>query len=272
MRPIHVLNGPNLNLLGQREPHIYGSATLDDYVAAVTEAAAALGHTVTAFQTNHAGELVDAIGKALGGLFGTKTTIKGQGLFGDTQKLGDIITKGFDLFEYVDVQIKKKSFGITTSKKNKTQTSAADAALENQFTLIFSGFYDSILKASTSLGANMDTVKGNLENAVIRLGKIDLKGLTGDEIQEKLEAVFGAAAQRRGGPAVCRSRVDHRLRRDRLHAGGGHRAAADRPRLEPCAGRGRRHRRPDDQRDPRHGRACRRQDPHGARHGREPAC
>ena len=134
------------------------------------------------------------LGSLLGGLFGSKTTIKGQGLFGDTQKLGDIITKGFDLFEYVDVQIKKKSFGITTSKKNKTQTSAADAALENQFTLIFSGFYDSILKASASLGANMDTVKGNLENAVIRLGKIDLKGLTGDEIQEKLEAVFGAAA------------------------------------------------------------------------------
>lgn len=135
-----------------------------------------------------------ALGGLLGGLFGSKTTVKGQGLFADTQKLGDIITKGFDLFEYVDVQIKKKAFGITSSTKNRTKKSAADAALENQFTLIFSGFYDSILKASTSLGANMDTVKGNLENAVIRLGKIDLKGLKGDEIQEKLEAVFGAAA------------------------------------------------------------------------------
>ena len=58
---IALLHGPNLNLLGQREPHIYGSATLDDYVAAVTEAARGLGHTVTAFQTNHEGELVDAI-------------------------------------------------------------------------------------------------------------------------------------------------------------------------------------------------------------------
>lgn len=135
-----------------------------------------------------------ALGKALGGLFGSKTSIKGQGLFADTQKLGDIITKGFDLFEYVDVQIKKKALGITTSTKNSTQTSAADAVLEKQFTLIFSGFYDSILKASTSLEANIDTVKGNLENAVIRLGKIDLQGLKGDEIQEKLEAVFGAAA------------------------------------------------------------------------------
>lgn len=135
-----------------------------------------------------------ALGGLLGGLFGSKTTVKGSGLFADTQKLGDIITKGFDLFEYVDVQIKKKAFGVTTSTKNRTKYRDADAALESQFGLIFSGFYDSILKASTSLGANMDTVKGNLENAVIRLGKIDLKGLKGDEIQEKLEAVFGAAA------------------------------------------------------------------------------
>ncbi|MEY4338969.1 MAG: hypothetical protein RLZ14_819 [Actinomycetota bacterium] len=58
---IALLHGPNLNLLGQREPHIYGTATLDDYVAAVEAAAAAHGHTVRPFQTNHEGELVDAI-------------------------------------------------------------------------------------------------------------------------------------------------------------------------------------------------------------------
>ena len=61
MATIALLHGPNLNLLGQREPHIYGTATLDDYVAAVTAAAAEQGHTVEAFQTNHEGALVDAI-------------------------------------------------------------------------------------------------------------------------------------------------------------------------------------------------------------------
>ena len=136
------------------------------------------------------------LGKALGGLFGSKTTIKGQGLFGSAQKLGDILTEGFDLVEYIDVQVKKKSFGITTSTKNSTRYAAADEALTQQFSLIFTGFYDSILSATDILGADTNSVKTKLENAIVDIGKIDLKGLTGDEIQEKLEAVFGAAADK----------------------------------------------------------------------------
>ena len=66
MAIIALLHGPNLNLLGQREPHIYGTSTLADYEAAVTAAAAQLGHTVQAFQTNHEGALVDAIHAARG--------------------------------------------------------------------------------------------------------------------------------------------------------------------------------------------------------------
>src|SRR4051794_22997074 len=61
-----LLHGPNLNLLGQREPHIYGTATLDDYIAAASKAAAEAGLTIEAFQTNHEGELVDAIQRARG--------------------------------------------------------------------------------------------------------------------------------------------------------------------------------------------------------------
>ena len=60
-RIIALLHGPNLNLLGQREPHIYGTATLDEYVAVATAAGATLGLSIEAFQTNHEGELVDAI-------------------------------------------------------------------------------------------------------------------------------------------------------------------------------------------------------------------
>ena len=58
---IAVVNGPNLNLLGVREPALYGSATLADIEAAVRERARALGVEIGWLQSNHEGALVDAI-------------------------------------------------------------------------------------------------------------------------------------------------------------------------------------------------------------------
>jgi len=63
---VHLINGPNLNLLGQRQPEIYGRETLDDVVGACERLAEDLGLTVTAFQSNHEGALVDAIQAARG--------------------------------------------------------------------------------------------------------------------------------------------------------------------------------------------------------------
>ncbi|MEY3493572.1 MAG: hypothetical protein RL413_990 [Actinomycetota bacterium] len=61
-----MLHGPNLNLLGQREPEIYGTATLDDYVQACSDWARDLGFDLEHLQSNHEGVLVDAIHAARG--------------------------------------------------------------------------------------------------------------------------------------------------------------------------------------------------------------
>ncbi|MCG2623539.1 type II 3-dehydroquinate dehydratase [Arthrobacter sp. I2-34] len=61
---ILVLNGPNLNLLGTREPEIYGSSTLADVEQLAADTGAGFGWTVECLQSNHEGELVDAIHRA----------------------------------------------------------------------------------------------------------------------------------------------------------------------------------------------------------------
>ena len=58
---ILLLSGPNLNLLGQREPSVYGTDTLDDHVERAHAAAAAIGFALEHVQSNHEGVLVDAI-------------------------------------------------------------------------------------------------------------------------------------------------------------------------------------------------------------------
>jgi 3-dehydroquinate dehydratase-2 len=61
-----LLHGPNLNLLGERQPEVYGTSTLADHVATARSAAAAQGLQLEDFQSNHEGELIDAIHAARG--------------------------------------------------------------------------------------------------------------------------------------------------------------------------------------------------------------
>ena len=64
VRKVFVLNGPNLNRLGRREPELYGRATLDDIAAMLSERADALGLTLDIRQSNHEGHLIDWLHEA----------------------------------------------------------------------------------------------------------------------------------------------------------------------------------------------------------------
>jgi 3-dehydroquinate dehydratase-2 len=66
MMKVLVLNGPNLNLLGKREPEVYGARTLGEIEAQVTELAGAWDCEIVFTQSNHEGELIDALHAAMG--------------------------------------------------------------------------------------------------------------------------------------------------------------------------------------------------------------
>ena len=79
---IFVLNGPNLNLLGTREPDVYGSETLDDIAGALEDRAQELGLRVDLRQSNHEGHLIDWLHEAQA--VGAKAVILNAGAFTHT--------------------------------------------------------------------------------------------------------------------------------------------------------------------------------------------
>ena len=81
-KTVFVLNGPNLNLLGSREPEIYGRETLDDIGAMLAEQAGGLGLTIDMRQSNHEGHLIDWLHEAQAS--GAKAVILNPGGYSHT--------------------------------------------------------------------------------------------------------------------------------------------------------------------------------------------
>ena len=202
-RSIDSLKGIDTLMLGTSRAMLASLRSIDSQIGGFASLVLRAGNVDassgvnTGFKPNAIGSVlskIPVIGGLLGGLFGTKTKVVGSGLFGGPQSVGDILSGGFDASYYSDIQKKKKLFGITTSTKYSTQYSAADPGLENQFTLILREFDKAILAAAGPLGAATSDIQQRLNSFVVNIGKIDLKDLTGEQIQEKLNAVFGAAA------------------------------------------------------------------------------
>ena len=122
-----VINGPNLNMLGIREPDIYGKQNFDALQSSVRAWAKEFGHDVTLFQSNHEGEIVDIIQSAYGVFDGiiinpaayTHTSIaildalKAVGIPAVEVHLSDINTREeFRRFSYVSLVAKKTICGL----------------------------------------------------------------------------------------------------------------------------------------------------------------
>ena len=125
---ILVLNGPNINFLGIREPEIYGGNTYNDLVQIVTDHAVTRGVKVEFYQSNHEGDLVDAIQKAYfdkvdGIVFNpaayTHTSVaildalKAVGIPTVEVHLSDITSRDeFRKFSYISLAAKKTVYGL----------------------------------------------------------------------------------------------------------------------------------------------------------------
>lgn len=134
------------------------------------------------------GKIVGNISKAL---FGSTTKIEGQGIFSGEQNLGKVLSGGFDAQYFSDVLTKKKVAGFTTSKSRSTRvTDEGTSELDRQLTLIFSNMVDVLETASKPLGVSFQDIADRINKTTISIGKVDLKGLSGEEVTEKLQAVF----------------------------------------------------------------------------------
>jgi len=127
------------------------------------------------------------IGKALGSVFGGKQTVEDTGFTMGKSSFGSIINGGVSASQYADL---KKDGGWFRSDKKSTQLEGIGAEGNRQISTILTSLYDTVFEAGNLLGIGGDAFTNQLNGFVVDIGKVSLKGKTGDEIQEELSAIF----------------------------------------------------------------------------------
>lgn len=129
-------------------------------------------------------------------IFGkTTTSLADAGVQFASQTLDSILSGGVSGSGYQTVETKKKAlFGLVKSSSTSTSYSGLDANLTNQFTNLIRDTYNSVIEANQALGIAAQDTSARIAGLTVNLGRISLKGLSGDQIQERLTAVFGAFA------------------------------------------------------------------------------
>ncbi|MFC4152709.1 hypothetical protein ACFOY5_10670 [Massilia aurea] len=127
------------------------------------------------------------IGKGLSKIFGGKQTVEDTGFTMGSASFGSIINGGVSASQYADI---KKDGGWFRSDKKSTQLEGIGAEGNRQISTILTSLYDTVFEAGSLLGIGGDAFANQLNSFVVDIGKVSLKGKTGDQIQEELSAIF----------------------------------------------------------------------------------
>lgn len=120
-------------------------------------------------------------------IFGGDTTVTDKGITANKVTLSGALSGAWSAKQYTDT---KTDGGWFHSDKNNTSTTGLGAAADMQFAKVIQNLAGGITEAAKLLGAGGDAFTQRLNSFVIDIGKVSLKGMTGDEIQKALEAVF----------------------------------------------------------------------------------
>ena len=139
------------------------------------------------------------VSNSSGGLFGTSKKVVGTGINGGGQTFAQIDAKGYYGADYyADTEKTSNFLGIKTGSSISSSYKDTGQQLEQQFGKILDGFASTVEAAAGPLGVATDTVEKRLQGFVVDIGRIDLTGLSGDDIQKKLQAVFSAEGDKIG--------------------------------------------------------------------------
>jgi len=127
------------------------------------------------------------VGKALGSIFGGKQTVEDTGFTLDKTTFAGILGGGVNASQYADI---KKKGGWFSSDKNSTKMEGIGADGNRQIASILTSLYDTVFEAGKVLGIGADGFEAQLNSFVVDIGKVSLKGLSDDEIEKELSAVF----------------------------------------------------------------------------------
>jgi len=127
------------------------------------------------------------LGKITSSIFGGKQTVEDTGFAVDKTDFSSIFAGGLNAMQYADI---KKDGGWFSSDKKSTATQGLGEEGNRQITSVLTSLYDTVYEAGKMLGYGADTFSAQLSSFVVDIGKVSLKGLSDDEIQEELQGVF----------------------------------------------------------------------------------